>query len=134
IVCPIPEMNTLTHLRKMGYIFLNGMLLTPACALIIFAPTAVYATYTDPVHWATSVAFCIPAGASLDVLSQLSGPEQFSIMNPRQDQQLGGVIMKLMQETIYGSILYYIFHHWYRKESSEDETVEESFEGQLNQA
>lgn len=35
IVVPVPEWVILSDVKKMGYIFLNGMLITPACALII---------------------------------------------------------------------------------------------------
>jgi hypothetical protein len=38
------ERHRLTELRKMGYIVANGILLYPACALIIFADKPLYAT------------------------------------------------------------------------------------------
>ena len=41
---------------------------------------------------------------------QLSGPEMFSFMPPIYDQQTGGVLMKVLQEFIYGGIFtgYYV--------------------------
>ena len=42
--------------------------------------------------------------------------------------------MKLMQETIYGSILFYIFNQWYRTEKGDDEDTNEVVSSQLNQA
>ena len=44
----LPETQILSGLKKVGYIFADGMLLTPACALIIFANSPMYATYSDP--------------------------------------------------------------------------------------
>ena len=32
---PLPEYQTLSDIKKLGYMFANGILLTPACALII---------------------------------------------------------------------------------------------------
>lgn len=133
IFSPLPEFSSLTHLKKMGYMFLNGVLLTPACALIIFAPEPLYKTFTDPLMWAQKMAYCVPGGVP-DVLEQFSGPDQFSPLSARHDQQLGGVLMKLMQETIYGSILFYIFNQWYRTEKGDDEDTNEVVSSQLNQA
>lgn len=119
IVCPVPEEDNLSDLKKMGYIFIAGALLTPACALIIFAPEAVYGTFNDPVVWAKAVAWCVP-GSATAILEQFSGPEMFHWMSPRNDQQLGGVIMKIMQEIVYGFILAYVFKRWYLKEKGDD--------------
>ncbi len=45
---PLPEYQTLSDIKKLGYMFVIGILLTPACALIIFATAPLFATYTDP--------------------------------------------------------------------------------------
>jgi putative membrane protein len=95
VFCPLPELNRLSDLKKIAYIFGNGMLLTPACALIIFADSLIYEMYRNVV---------IP----------------FPHLSPLDDQQLGGVIMKIIQEIVYGSVLAYIFFKWYRRERSED--------------
>jgi putative membrane protein len=83
----MPEHQTLSGLKKVGYIFADGILLTPACALIIFADSPMYATYSDPQVWGQVMALCVgPANfASLD----LSGPQLFSSMSLLHDQQLG---------------------------------------------
>nr|WGD91455.1 hypothetical protein P5665_18820 [Bacillus subtilis] len=39
----------------------DGMLLTPACALIMFSGAPLYATYTDPALWAEAMRLCVPA-------------------------------------------------------------------------
>ncbi|WP_219835559.1 cytochrome c oxidase assembly factor CtaG [Paenibacillus sp. R14(2021)] len=122
IACPVPEWNRLTDLRKMAYIFANGMLLTPACALIIFSSTSMYATYSDPEIWARAMGYCI-GGDSGSLLAKFTGPTFFNLMEPVEDQQLGGIVMKLVQEVMYGCILAYVFFQWYKKEhkDSEDE-------------
>jgi putative membrane protein len=88
---PLPELSRLSDLKKIGYIFANGMLLTPACALIIFSNTLIYEMYTN-----------------------VNVP--FAHLSPLDDQQLGGVLMKIIQEIVYGSVLAYVFFKWYRRE------------------
>ncbi|MFD0695617.1 cytochrome c oxidase assembly protein [Paenibacillus sp. GCM10027628] len=106
VFCPVPELNRLSELKKLAYIFGNGILLTPACALIIFADTIIYDMYTNVT---------VP----------------FAHLSPLDDQQLGGVIMKILQEIIYGATLAYIFFRWYRRERKEDE-ISDSYEAQDN--
>ncbi len=116
---PVPEHQTLSGLKKVGYIFADGMLLLPACALIIFSPESIYLTYSDPAVWSKAMALCVgPATfAGLDI----SGPELFSSMSLLHDQQLGGVLMKVVQEIIYGSVLAHVFFEWYRKDQADSE-------------
>ncbi|OPH50673.1 cytochrome C oxidase assembly protein [Paenibacillus ferrarius] len=99
VFCPIPELNRLNDLKKIAYIFGNGILLTPACALIIFADSVIY-----------------------DMYSNVTVP--FAHLSPLDDQQLGGVIMKIIQEIVYGATLAYIFFRWYRRERKEDDELE----------
>ena len=49
IIAPIPELDRLSPLQKMTYLFADSILLTPACALIIFAGSLMYKSfpYTD---------------------------------------------------------------------------------------
>lgn len=115
VVCPLPEYTRLNEVKKMGYIFANGVLLTPACALIIFAESTLYATYSDPAVWAEALGYCVPLGSDV-ILSMFNGPGEFGFMPPLDDQQFGGVMMKLMQEVMYGAILFYIFMNWFRKD------------------
>lgn len=96
VFCPVAEWNRLSELQRMAYIFANGVLLTPACALIIFADTLMYDAYMDAPM----------------VLFWLHGLD---------DQQMGGVVMKIVQEIVYGSVLAYCFFKWYRMERRNDE-------------
>lgn len=124
LVKPLPAQGEVQGLKKMGFIFLNMVLLTPACGLIIFAPEPLYATYSDPVVWAKAMGYCIPGDTSF-LLSRFGGPEFFGYLGTRVDQQVGGILMKFMQEIIFASMLAYVFFQWYRQENREEE------EGQL---
>ncbi len=115
----LDEHQALSGLKKVGYIFAGGALLLPACGLIIFADVPLYESFSDPKAWAKSLELCVPA-ATLSGLT-LSGPEMFSSMSLINDQQLGGVIMKMIQEIVYGVALAKIFFSWYRKEQEETE-------------
>ncbi|WP_010277013.1 cytochrome c oxidase assembly protein [Paenibacillus senegalensis] len=90
----------ISELKKLIYIFANGVLLTPACALIIFAGTELYSIY---------------AGA----------PQLFTFLPPVDDQQTGGVIMKIMQEFVYGLMLAFVFFRWYNLEKKKEAELEE---------
>jgi putative membrane protein len=115
----LPEHQTLSGLKKVGYIFADGILITPACALIIFADTTLYATFSDPRAWAQALELCVPA-STLSGLN-LSGPEMFSSLSLLEDQQLGGVLMKIIQEIVYGVVLAHTFFAWFRSEQGEKE-------------
>ena len=110
-------------LKKVGYILGDGVLLTPACGLIIFAPVAMYATYTDGEMWMKAMALCVP-GSTLSGLT-ISGPELFTNMAAQEDQQLGGVLMKAIQEVVLGVLLALTVFSWYKKEQEEGETINE---------
>ncbi|SHM87731.1 cytochrome c oxidase assembly factor CtaG [Gracilibacillus kekensis] len=112
IFTPLKEMDTMSPLLKIGYIAANGILITPACALIIFSTDTIYTTYGATGGWIQALALCVPG----DVLSglSLSGPEMFSPIGVLEDQQLGGIVMKITQEIIYGAILARIFFPWFR--------------------
>lgn len=122
LINELPESQTLSGVKKLGYIFADGILITPACALIIFADTPMYATFSDPNAWAQALQLCVPT-TTLSSLN-LSGPETFSSMSLIHDQQLGGVIMKIIQEIVYGVFLGYAFFQWYRRE--QDQTEEDA--------
>ncbi len=112
---------------KLGYIIANAVLITPACALIIFASAPLYGTYSNGEMWLKAMELCVP-GTTLSGLS-LSGPEIFSNISPLADQQLGGVLMKIIQEIIFGVILFSVFRKWWREEhkgENADEITQQS--------
>lgn len=118
LVHKVDGLPRLSGLMKLGYIMADGILLTPACALIMFSGAPMYATYTDPAAWAEAMKLCVP----LDLLEEipLSGPEMFNTLPPLEDQQLGAVLMKIIQEAVYGTYLAVIFFQWVRTEREKD--------------
>lgn len=102
VFAPIPEWDHLTDLKKVAYIFANGVLLTPACACIIFANDPLYTMY-----------------------SNVKVPIEFLPL--MDDQQFGGVLMKIIQEIVYGTALAYIFFRWYRSERQKDDPYPEGY-------
>lgn len=133
VYCPVPEWNRISSLMKLGYIFLSGLLLTPACVMIIFANDPLFAVYSDPEVWVKAMGYCV-SGDSQAMLSSFNGPAFFNLMSPLEDQQLGGIIMKLLQEFVNAAALYMVFMQWYRHERSrEDEpSVDSAAVNRLN--
>jgi putative membrane protein len=98
MISPLKEWYQLSYLQKIGYIFASSVLLYPACALIIFANSPLYTTYMEV-------------------------PQLFSLLTTFEDQQLGGIVMKIIQEIIYGSFLGYLVFKWAKEERSKDKEV-----------
>ncbi|QCJ41935.1 cytochrome c oxidase assembly factor CtaG [Bacillus sp. S3] len=119
LISPVSEFQPLSGIKKVAYLFANSMLITPACALIIFSDSSIYATYHDPDVWANVMSLCV--GPSVFSNLNLSGPELFSSMSLVDDQRLGGVVMKIIQEIIYAVVLSQVFFEWYRKDQEESE-------------
>ncbi|WP_134704348.1 cytochrome c oxidase assembly protein [Ammoniphilus sp. YIM 78166] len=95
IIGPLPELNQTSELKKMAYILLGAILITPSCALIIFADKPIYEAY-------------------------FGAPQIFEWLPSMDDQQLGGVLMKFVQELSYGSAIAFIFFRWYKREKMLD--------------
>jgi len=123
VYCPIPEWRRMPNLLTLGYIFLSGLLLTPACVMIIFAGEPLFGVYNDPQVWVKAMGYCM-AGDPAVLLSKVGGPAFFNMMSVEDDQQLGGIIMKLLQEFVNVSALYAVFMQWFRRERArEDDNV-----------
>ncbi|RIW27464.1 cytochrome c oxidase assembly factor CtaG [Bacillus salacetis] len=129
---PANSKNDLHGLKKIGYILGSAVLLTPACGLIIFADNPLYATYYDPQEWLKALALCVPAN-TLSGLT-LSGPELFTSMSLEHDQQLGGVIMKIIQEIVFGVVLASLFFQWYNKDQAEAAESMHDYQSTANMA
>lgn len=121
ILTQLPNDLRWSGLRKVGYLLADAVLLTPACALIIFSGHPLYSTYSEPSSWLQSMQLCVPTN-TLNGL-ELSGSELFSNIPVLEDQQLGGVLMKIIQEIVYGFVLAQIFFDWYRKEQQEADQI-----------
>ncbi|CQR52113.1 cytochrome c oxidase assembly factor CtaG [Paenibacillus riograndensis] len=120
LINPLPELRSINGLGQIGFIFLNMVLLTPACGLIIFAGEPLYATYSDPQTWARAMGYCV-SGSPAELLQAFGGPSFFGWLSPKVDQQVGGIAMKFIQEFIFASMLAYVFYHWYKKENGQDD-------------
>ncbi|GIO22326.1 cytochrome c oxidase assembly factor CtaG [Oceanobacillus sp. J11TS1] len=118
LISPLKEFDRLQPLLKIGYIFVNSVLITPACVLIIFAPEALYTTYTQGGAWIQALSLCVPTDVLQGLTPGLTGPEMFTPISILEDQQLGGIVMKIMQEITYGIILGTIIFTWFRGESN----------------
>jgi len=114
VVNTLEDQPKLHGLKKIGYVILSAILITPACTLIIFADIPVYETYTSGEAWLKAMALCVPAG-TLQGLS-ISGPELFTNMSSLYDQQLGGILMKVTQELVYVVVIGKVFFTWARDE------------------
>ncbi len=101
ITTPVEELDRLKGWKRLVYIFAGGALLTPACALIIFSDTPMFALYKE-------------------------GSALAPILSPQQDQQLGGVLMKIIQEISYGVALTYNFFLWVAQERAKDRKRKET--------
>ncbi|PEA55341.1 cytochrome c oxidase assembly factor CtaG [Bacillus pseudomycoides] len=115
---PLPQYQTLSDIKKIGYMFANGMLLTPACALIIFANEPLFVTYTDPNAWMKVIELCVPAGTLSNL--NITGPDFLHWLPVLEDQKTGGIVMKIIQEIVYGTVIGYVFFSWARKERKKD--------------
>lgn len=118
---PVDDDIDLSGLKRIGYILGSAVLLTPACGLIIFAENPLYAPYYDPQEFLKALALCVPVN-TLEGLT-LTGPELFTDMSTENDQQLGGVIMKIVQEIVFGVMLFNLFFQWYRKDQEKQEKL-----------
>ncbi|MGM0750295.1 MAG: cytochrome c oxidase assembly factor CtaG [Bacillota bacterium] len=118
---PVDDDIDLSGLKRIGYILGSAVLLTPACGLIIFAENPLYAPYYDPQEFLKALALCVPV-TTLEGLT-LTGPELFTDMSTQNDQQLGGVIMKIVQEIVFGVMLFNLFFQWYRKDQEKQEKL-----------
>src|SRR5690625_3596751 len=121
--------DKLLALVKMGYIFANAALITPACALIIFASNPLFAAYSSEGAWFQAMSLCVPGDVLQGLTPDLSGAEMFSPLSTIDDQQLGGIVMQTLITIIYGTMLGRVFFNWYNRESHKiDPIPAESYE------
>lgn len=114
ILNPLPDSKKLSDLRKLVYIIINGVLLTPACAYIFLSDSVLYKSFSDPAIWAIMLGYCLPTNIRGDMSVLVA--EFFNILPPLQDQKFAGVLMKVLQEIIYVSFLIVVFRRWIKRE------------------
>lgn len=123
LIAPVKKYDKVPPLVKMGYIFANALLITPACVLIIFAPNPLFAAYSSEGAWIQAMSLCVPGDVLQGLVPDLSGAEMFSPMSTIEDQQLGGIIMQTLITIIYGTMLGRVFFNWFNKESHEIDPI-----------
>lgn len=119
IVTPLKEHNKLQPLLKMAYLLGSILMVSIACALIIFATVPLFNAYSSQGAWVQSLSLCVPTDVLNGLSGELSGPEMFSPLDAQEDQQLGGIIMMFLQQIIYGVVLGWIFFTWFSKKNME---------------
>ena len=87
VLCPVPDRSGFHPLAKIAYLAVNGILLRPPFAMMVFSKFPIYATY--------ELAPPIPGTTALG------------------DQQLAGGIMKVGQGWIMGLALGVVFYRWW---------------------
>lgn len=117
VVTPIKERDKIIPILKIVYIFANAALITPACALIIFATDPLFAAYSSEGAWMQAMSLCVPNNVLNGIGSDLSGAEMLSPLSTADDQQLGGIIMQTLSTIIYATMIGRIFFSWFKKES-----------------
>lgn len=101
IITPLPEEKKLSHLTRIGYIFLLAMLLMPIGFFLLLVQGAVYPAYETV------------AGEVLPLLSAV------------YDQQLGGGILKAIQLGSYMFALFYILRKWGMEEDAREGEIDD---------
>jgi len=126
VIPPIKEHDKMPPLVKMAYLIFSSIIITIACALIIFADNIIFDAYTAEGSWMQALSLCVPSDVLDGLASSISGPEMFSPMSAKDDQQLGGIIMKMMQEIVYAFIIGRIFFQWFSKDNMKVDPVSEN--------
>lgn len=109
ILTPLKQYERLQPLLKMLYLLGSAALITPACALIIFADQPLFSAYQADGAWLQAMSLCVPKDVLTGLASTISGPEMFSPLSINDDQQLGGIVMQTLTTVIYGVMIGRVF-------------------------
>lgn len=118
VIAPLEDKDRVPPLVKIGYIFGDAALITPACVLIIFASEPLFASYTSEGAWLQAMSLCVPGDVlqGLELEGEISGAEMFSPLSMMDDQQLGGIIMQIVSTIVYSIMIGRVFFGWFNKE------------------
>ena len=95
VLSPVPELPRLSYPVQMLYLFIQSLVPAILASIITFSDTVVYVAYaTAPPLWG---------------------------MSPLEDQQIGGLIMKILGGVILWSAAGFIFFRWFNQEETEVE-------------
>lgn len=123
VVTPFKRANNLNPLLKMVYLLGSTVIISIACALLIFSSNPMYEVYTAEGPWLQALSLCVPGDVLDGLAPTLSGADMFSPLNAVEDQQLGGIIMMIIQQIIYGFVIAWIFFTWFSKKSLENDPM-----------
>ncbi len=123
VVTPFKRANNLNPLLKMVYLLGSTVIISIACALLIFSSNPMYEVYTAEGPWLQALSLCVPGDVLDGLAPTLSGADMFSPLNAVEDQQLGGIIMMIVQQIIYGFVIAWIFFTWFSKKSLENDPM-----------
>lgn len=94
VFCPVREWDRLNEWKKLVYITISALLLTPVSFWLLFADVSLYGVYEE-----------VPNLFSLD---------------PVSEQKIAGAWMKIVQVFLFGGALIYWFVRWVRKEQKRE--------------
>lgn len=114
VLSPIKERDKLPPILKLCYMLGSAALITPACALIIFASDPLFSAYSSEGSWIQAMSLCVPGDVLNGLASSISGPEMFSPLSMADDQQLGGITMQTVSTIIYGTMIGVVFFQWFK--------------------
>ncbi|MDI3270096.1 MAG: cytochrome c oxidase assembly protein [Bacillota bacterium] len=86
IIEPHRQLSHLSEPGKIVYVFLSGLLMIPVFAGVTFADVALYSSHADA--------------------------PRIMRLTPLEDQQLGGIVMKLWGGLVYALVLVVAFYRW----------------------
>ncbi|HET7627892.1 MAG TPA: cytochrome c oxidase assembly protein [Bacillales bacterium] len=87
ILSPLPELNPLSEMQRIFYLFITALMLTPIAMLMLFSDQVLYPAYAGSAY--------LPA---------------------IYDQQLAAGVLKAFQLTVYSIEIVYLINHWIRNE------------------
>ncbi|HLR59134.1 MAG TPA: cytochrome c oxidase assembly factor CtaG [Pseudogracilibacillus sp.] len=123
VVTPLKQKNPLNPLLKMAYLLGSTVIISIACALLIFSSNPMYQVYASEGPWIQALSLCVPGDVLDGLAGTLTGADMFSPFSGVEDQQLGGIIMMLVQQIIYGFVIAWIFFTWFSKKSLENDPL-----------
>lgn len=123
VVSPLKRLDKLNPLLKMVYLLGSTVIISIACALLIFSSNPMYEVYSSEGPWLQALSLCVPGDVLDGLAGTLSGADMFSPLNAVEDQQLGGIMMMIIQQIIYGFVIAWIFFTWFSKKSLENDPL-----------
>lgn len=101
ITSPLPELNPLSGIQRVFYLFITSIMLIPIAVIILFADTVLYPAYV-----------------------QAQNSAMFA--DPKYDQQIGAGILKIFQLLSYWVALGVVCYNWvndYKKKSEPADVI-----------